>query len=450
MAEATSRTKAAAAAAAAAVLVAIVAWMRCGRGQSETRETGGVSSASPSASATSAAAPHAGAEAAPGGLSAPIAAVHVDGGAVVVAALDVGAKGIRARRIDVKDVVVDDRIVLADVAWSTDSDLKLFASPSGVALTWRGLRKGKAVRELVTLGPDLSPRGEPVEIAAASCATRDAFWWSDGSHAVVRPWDAGSHKVHLPKDKDISLLCSQTRAFALLEEDERTSLLALGDGGTPVTMVRENDFGEDDQRELSEYTIGDDVGVVRLAASGAVAVRELADGGAGPLRKLKTSIGRDDDIVAVDASQRLVTIVYTQDVSEGDDGGAHEPGATVTCPKVSALRVDRQSQEESVVELSPPKCGREVGPFFTNALGDAVSVAWPERAGAGGRARAPIIGLAHARVAPGAAPTLGQAEQPSDALVDAGCDATQCYAVALVRPEGADGMAPGIARVIRY
>ena len=45
---------------------------------------------------------------------------------------------------------------------------------------------------------------------------------------------------------------------------------------------------------------------------------------------------------------------------------------------------------------------------------------------------------------------LVRTEQPSDALVDAGCDGTRCYAVALARRPGMDAMVPGYARVIRY
>ena len=41
-------------------------------------------------------------------------------------------------------------------------------------------------------------------------------------------------------------------------------------------------------------------------------------------------------------------------------------------------------------------------------------------------------------------------EQNADAIADAGCDASACYAVALVREAGGDGMAPEALRLIRY
>lgn len=419
---------------------------RCSQSPSETKTAG--DSIPPSANAPPPESKAVAPSVAPG-LSAPIAAAHVAGD-VIVAGLDAPSKAIRVQRINAKDEIVADRVVLSDVASSTDSDLKVVAASEGVAVTWRGLRAGNLVRQLVLLGSDLAPKGDPTEVAAASCATRDAVWFSDGAHAVARPWSGASMTLQLPKEKDASLLCGHHRAFAVLEDEDSTSVLALGsESGAPVTMMRENDFGEDDQRELSEYTVGDDVGFVRLASSGALAIREVVGGRPGPLHKLKNTIRRDDDVVAVDASSRVVVIVYTQDVSDTAPatGADSEPNAIPVCTKVGALRVDRQSLEESVIELSPGRCGHEVGPFFTSSLGEGVSVAWTERTSGAGRPRAPIVGLAHALVAPTGSPVLARIDQASDALVDAGCDATGCYAAALARREPT---APGVAKILRY
>ena len=385
-----------------------------------------------------------------GGLSAPIAATHGDQGDVVVAGLDVPAKSIRVQRISAKDEVLADRTVLEGVAWSTESELKVLPAAGGVAITWRGLRAGKLVRQLLVLGPDLAPKGEPVEVAAASCATQDALWFTDGKHVHTRPWGAAPTQSALPKDKDASLVCGAHRVFALLDDDDGTSFVMLGpDAGTGTTkLFEDSQFGEDEPRERPEYTVGDDVGVVRLALSGAVALREVRGGLVGPLHKLKTALSRDADVVGVDASARTVAIVFTEDVG---DACPADKGSSTASTRVKALRVDRTTFEESVVELSPGVCGREVGPFFTAAVGDAVKVGWVERVPTAGKARAPIAGLAHRLVAPsGPLGELAHVEQPADALVDAGCDASHCYAVALARRAGMDAMVPGVARVIRY
>jgi hypothetical protein len=431
-------TKRAAIALGAGLLAIVVGWRMCAK--DDGKEQGASSgTASKSASASSGGLATGGT-----GLSAPIAAAHAGSGDVFVAGLDVPSKAIRVQRINAKDEVVGDKIVLGDVTWSPDSELKLVANAKeGVAVTWRGLRGGKLVRQLAILGPDLAPKGEPAEVSAASCATRDTVWSSDGVHAFARPWVGEATKLALPKDKDASLLCGASRAFAILEDEDRTSILTLGPNAAPaLAVVRESEFGDDEQRELSEYTVGDDVGFVRLGGSGAVAVRELTGGNLGPLRKLKTTIPKDDDVVAVDASSKILAIVYTQDASS-----ACPAGDSAVATKVMALRVDRTTFEESTVELSPGRCGHEVGPFFTGVLGDGVSIAWAERSGEAGKARAPITALAHGLVMPSAAPSLGRIEQPADAVVDAGCDATTCYAVALVRRETPD--VPGVGKVLR-
>ena len=412
----------------------------------------------------------------PGGLSAPIAAARGEGGDVVVAGLDVPARAIRVQRISPKDEVTADRTIFEGVKWSSESELRVVPAAGGVAVTWRGLRGGKLVRQLLILGSDLASKGDVIDVAAASCATRDALWFTDGKRVHGRPWTGRPTRSDLPRDKDAALVCGQHRAFALLDEDDGTSLLVLGGGDAAneldagkstaagkgadagkiavsagaIPLLKESDFGEDDQRERAEYTVGDDLGVVRLAVSGAVAMREVRAGTPGPLRRLKTTIPRDDDVVAVDASPRAVVVVFTEDVGEGCSG----EGGTTPSTRIKALRVDRISFEESIVELSPGMCGREVGPFFTGALGDAVSVAWVERVPIAGQARAPVDGLAHRLVVPaGPLGDLVRSDQPADALVDAGCFSGPdrgCYAVALARKAGMDAMVPGVARVIRY
>lgn len=375
------------------------------------------------------------------GLSAPIAAAYAANGDVIVAGLDANAKAIRVQRINSKDEVVADRAVLPDVEGGSDADLKVAASADGAAFTWRGLRSGKLVRQLVVLTPDLEIKGTPGEVSAASCATNDTLWFSDGAHAVARSWSGASTKVDLPKEKETSLLCSTQRAFAVLEDDDRTSILPLTvpPKGHPITLVRESEFGEEEQRELAEYAVGEDVGVVRLSTTGSLSVREILGGELGPLHKLSTTIPKDDDVVAVDASARTIAIVYTQDASTSCEGD--NPLST----KVTVLRVDRKTFEESTSELSPGRCGHEVGPFFTGVVGEAVSIAWAERAGGEGRPRAPVVALAHSRIPPAGTPKLARIDIPAETLVDAMCDGTQCYAVALVR-----NGERGAARVLRY
>jgi hypothetical protein len=169
-------------------------------------------------------------------------------------------------------------------------------------------------------------------------------------------------------------------------------------------------------------------------------------------------IPRDDDVVAVDASARAIIVVYTEDVSESCGTGLRAGGASgpvTVSTKVMALRVDRETYEETMLVLSSGMCGRETGPFFTNATGGGVTVAWVERVSGAGKARAPIAGLAHVAVpAEGGLEPFARVDVAAEALVDAGCDEATCYAVALTRGNGEPNVVrarvPGIMRVVRY
>lgn len=434
---------------------------RCSKSAPPEDDGGALASASEEAGSGAAAG-------ASGGLSAPIAATVLDDGQVLVAGLDVPLASIRLQKISAKDAVVEERTVLEGVGWSSDADLRLASAGPGAMLTWRGKRAGKLVKQLTFLGPDLAPKGDAVDVSVGSCATRDGLWSTDGKRIDGRSWAGESTHANLPQEEDPELVCGQHRAFAMVDGEEGTSLWFLGsampDGGAvtarggkstpvpltgPLPLLRESDYGDDEQRERGSFTVGDDLGVVRLSVAGALTLREVRDGQAQAPRSLTHKIGKDDDLVAVDASRLALTIVYT---SDGGESCRSDGGAVRSKPKVMALRVDRATFEEHVFELSPGECGREVGPFFTGALGDAVSVAWVERVPVLGKSSAPIAGLAHRKV-PGQGTIiepLVRLVEPADALVDAGCDGSRCYAVALARQPHADNMVPGWAKVIRF
>jgi hypothetical protein len=66
---------------------------------------------------------------------------------------------------------------------------------------------------------------------------------------------------------------------------------------------------------------------------------------------------------------------------------------------------------------------------------------------------APVSGFAYRTLDAPPAPSQGavrRVDLAADDLVPAGCDRSRCYAVALVRPPGADGMQPEAVRVIPY
>lgn len=387
----------------------------------------------------------------PAGMSAPIAAAHGADGSVIVAGFDASEKAIRVLRIDAKDHVSPSQIALSNAVTTPDSELKVHThGADGTFVVWRGNRGTRLVRQILRLDANLAPKGDPNDIPVASCATQDGVWVSDGSQVLARAWSGSTSIVPLPRDKDSGILCGPTRAYALMDEDDGVSVLPLGStDAKPFELLREKDFGGDDQRDIGEYTVGDDLGIVRISNSGALAIRELHGDKVAPLHRLKTTIGKDDDISAIDASPELVTIVFTRD-SSSTCAAPPNGGDTPVASDVLALRVRRDTFEESVLELAKGKCGTETGPFFTGALGTAVSVAWIERAGGAGKARAPIVGLVHASIGASGPVTTKRIEQAADAIVDAGCDGTRCYAAALVRPNQDETTAADAIKVLRY
>jgi hypothetical protein len=379
-------------------------------------------------------------------LGLPITAAHSGNGSVIVAGFDAVSKNVRVIRIDASDRVVDDHTVSGDDSGFSVGELRINAHDTeGAFLTWRGMRGEKPVGWLVRLGPTLAPVGETIPVPISSCATRDAIWFTDGAEATSRSFSGAKSTVVLPKDSDSGLLCGNDRAYALLGDEDRSAILPLGSGGTPLDVYRDKDFS-DEEREVAEYTVGEDVGFVRVGASGALALRELRAGTLGPIRKLKTSIGKDDDLVGVDASPEFLSVVYARDASANCPAAENAEAPVAT--KLLALRVRRDTFEESTVEIATGKCGVDMGPLFSGAVGKSISLAWLEGAAAAGKARAPIVGLAHTKLGPNGAANVERFERNFDAIIDAGCDATRCYAVALSAREADAGAAT--VSVLRY
>ena len=76
-------------------------------------------------------------------------------------------------------------------------------------------------------------------------------------------------------------------------------------------------------------------------------------------------------------------------------------------------------------------------------------IAWADRERKRDATSPPISGLGF-RSLDAEAGATGHVAQPADALVDAGCDARGCSAVALVREPGSDGMKPERVRLVRF
>jgi hypothetical protein len=350
--------------------------------------------------------------------------------------------------------------VLSGVAWAPDAALHAQAAgDGGIALVWRGPRSGKVGRTLVVVGPRGEIRSDPTEIGAAFCATADGLAWIDPrtsgpTRVLARPWSepAARNVVSVASDRDASLVCGDHAVFVLGDGDDDLTATVFVPGGAPavppVVAIRDGDFGEDDEREHDAYTLGDDLGLVRVASSGAVALRELPrDGAPTPWRRLRQSLPANDDVVAVDGDAGATFLVFTRDAEEAC------PGIGSTAETVRALRVDRKTGAESFLDLAAADCDRSPGPFWiASAAPGGVTLGWVERA-TRLAAKAPPIAGASLRTVPqldAGALKARRIDLQADAVVDAGCDDRGCSLAALLRPAGADGTQPEPIAVVPY
>ena len=348
---------------------------------------------------------------------------------------------------------------LSGVSWVADADLKLQATRAGIAIVWRGVRAGKAGTTLVLLGPRGEARGEPLPIGAGWCATEEGVAWLDPHglrplHVRARRWTDPAERdvMEVSPDRAPTLVCGEREVFLLGDGDDDLTARAFSLGepstpvlpaGAPVVAIRDQDFGEDDEREHEAFTLGDELGLVRVGESGTIAVREIAQGHPGPWRRLKHALSQDDDLVAVDGDTTATVIVSTR------EGGEPCAGSESGAQSVRALRVDRVTGNEALLVLAPASCESIPGPIWIGSTPSAPVVAWGDRRAHPGPGEAPFEHLPY-RVLSDARPGDARLDVLADALVDAGCDDTGCFAAALLRAPDADAMQPGAIAGLRY
>jgi hypothetical protein len=398
------------------------------------------------------------------GFSAPIGAAHVDGGAVLVGGLVASRSVVTLTRLEATGATAWAKDILTGVSWAPHAATTVFAAPDGSSyVLWVGLRAGKAVHEIVSVDARGATRGDLAEEAPPNaCATDEGVAWvaqdTKGARRVqFRGWrDAKSHVlVGLRGEGDPLLACGTHRVFPFEEGEGVITLLGgsvLGgsvldgsarDEAKPLTLLSAaTSHGE--VHDHVEYTFGDDFGVVYPESSGTIAFRELRGDALGPWQHLARRLGEDASLVAADADATTVHMLVTRDSSETCPDGS---GKT----KLTSLRSLRTGGGDSEILLAVLPCGGEGGPFWTGFVAGSFVVGWTERAPSRrDTGAAPIAGLAYVTVDGEKPSAVRRIAAPGDALVEAGCDKAGCYAVALTRPAGTDGMAAGIARVLKY
>jgi hypothetical protein len=386
-------------------------------------------------------------------FSSPIAALRL-GHATVVAGLVAAARVIRLTALrDRRALWTSD--ALSGVSWGSDSDLRLERAGEGMALAWRGGKQDNGRGKLVLVGPEGQPWGAPEDVGAEWCTTSDRVAWvaphSHGSVRVyARSWaDPSPREIAVvPPERTVTLVCGDHDVFVLGDGDDDLTSVAFDPRAdaalAPTVVTRDSDFGSD-EIEHRVYTSGDDLEIVRIASTGAIAVREARGSGApGAWRRLKHALGPDDDVVAVDGDEKTTLVVFTRPSETACSGVGS------AAQRVEALGIDRAPAVETLVELASADCSRAPGPFWSAlAVGRSPIVAWVERRTDRSPDAPSIAGLAY-RVMRSDGVRSGRVEVEADALVDAGCDEIGCFAAALVRGSDRDAMAPLSIDVVQY
>ena len=410
-------------------------------------------------------------------FSAPIAAARA-GGVSIVAGL-VATKGV-IRVVGLKDGrALWSTDAVSGAKWSAGAELGLQRAADGVSLVWRDGLGAAGAGTLVLIGVDGAVRGAPIPIGAATCTTVGGLAWIEPrgacepppEHAapgamrpcipapvrvLARAWAASEPRVitTISPDRSPTLVCGTHQVFVLGDGDDDLTVDTFvpndASGRRPTFVMRDSEF-PDEEREHEAFTVGDDLEVLRVGLTGSVATRVLpADHAPSPWRRLKHVLSEDDDLVAVDGQPLRTLAVFTRDAD------AACPGTESGGQQVRAFDIDRSSGADRLVDLAPPDCHVQRGPFWIpvglpEPLGSVV--AWVERGG-GGASRPdgggpPISSMAYRVVGPDGVRS-GRVALAADAVVDGDCDERGCYAAALLREPESDGMVPGPIGVIAY
>ena len=378
-------------------------------------------------------------------FSSPIAAAHAKDGAVFFAGFVAARNAFAVTRIEKDNLVAWSVDALTDLRWSTDADVQVFAAPDGGAyVVGRGIRNKKFTREIVSITTDGKLRAPAEAMGGEACATLDgvaALREENGkSRATLRSFGGGAPRdlFSLRGEGEHEIVCAEHSVYAVTHDD---AVMLERAGSPPLQLLGEHDTSDDTE----EFATSDSFGIINVGG-GAISAREVDAVKASewrPLGKLPDT----GDLVSGDADASNLYVLYTEDTKDNSCPGGGSPA------RLTALHAPRPSGDAHTHALATLACDSDDGPFFTgfshkNNASNFV-VAWPERRGSQS-GLPPISGIAYVVLAGDKVSDVKRIAVDADALVDAGCDDDACYAAALARVSGTDGMVPGPARIVRY
>jgi hypothetical protein len=346
--------------------------------------------------------------------------------------------------------------VFRGVSWGSDAEVHVYAASRGAWVVFRGPSDGGRMQRAIFVDEKGQPTFAGVDVAPAHCALGSVLSVVHASALISYAEDGGATRRRLADPSaDVSLMCDDGRLLLLSESEQGAFVEVPEDGG----LRRLSAFNsESEGRTTALFSFGDRSGIVRVDKTTAT-VRELEDGGLSRSRAERIAVDEDDDIVVVDGVGQGPILVTTHESELACDAGVAASarvsvsllGRSRVAPPSDAGHGDAEAgAPPRTAELAPAVCGRERGPFWSGAVGTDVVVAWGERVRQAGKAMAPVAGVGFARIrADGTVSDRGTIALSADGVVDAACDAHDCYAAALIRPAGDDDAKPEAVRVVK-
>jgi hypothetical protein len=338
--------------------------------------------------------------------------------------------------------------------WAPDADVKLEAAGDAVVLLWRSGRAERHAGTLIVIGQDGKPRGGPQDVGVAECATDDGLTWiepsANGPYRVRgRTWaDATPRdRMAIPLDRTPTLVCDDRSAFVLGDGDDLTAA-RIGEGVATEearVVIRAADFS-DDELEHDAFAVEGKLELLRISNAGALATREVPrEGPPSPWRKLKHRLSEDDDVVAVDGDATTTLAVFTHEAEDAC------PAPDSPALRLRALRIDRVSGAESVLDLSAPSCQQSPSPIWIDTpRGAPPIVAWAEQTSRAHAGAPSVRGLAYSVIGAEGAARPKRIALDAETIADAGCRDGECSAAALLLPPDGDATKPMAIAVVRY
>jgi len=308
---------------------------------------------------------------------------------------------------------------------------------------------GRALLRISLAGDAGSGRTEAATVGSAACSTadgvyslsREATGWR-GSFFPLTEVAADKEGPLLAGRAQATIVCGQHRAFVVLSAAGELRAAAWTPSAHevhPVDLPKPPSSGAEEDTLMA--AMGDKLVIAKLERS-TLHTLVWPDEGS-DWRRAEAAGLQGLALEALEPGQGQLGLLFVRTTARAKGC----PRTDVADAVAEVALVDAVSGQfvHAPESVETWRCGAEPGPFFSGWADGNFLVAWPRGADAACvRAGVRRGGLGYAEVdrQTGRA-HVGRVMRPAETIVEAGCDAMKCYAVALTRGADACGAADG-------